>query len=209
MGSGYKNFTASSVLTASDLNAYCQSQSIMYFASTTARDSAITSPLRGMTAYIASGDTNEGLYVYNGLAWRKGPGWNAPWGVISQTQAAAGAGYVTTETVVATGASATFIANRRYKWTYTTTHVGQVAGDLFQCKLRANNTSGGTYATQRFAIVGPIFQGLTTATAILAPGNSTFTPVATFERIAGTGGCGTAVEFTMVIEDIGPSGSVA
>ncbi len=83
MGSGYKNFTAASVLTAADLNNYCQSQSVMYFASTAARDAAITSPVAGMVAFIDSGDANEGLYVYHGATggWRKGPGWNAPWGV--------------------------------------------------------------------------------------------------------------------------------
>lgn len=209
MGSGYKAFTAGAVLTASDLNNYCQEQSVMYFATTTARDSAISSPEDGMVAYIGSNDSSEGLYTYNGTAWRKGPGWNAPWGVVSQTQAAAGAGYVTTETVVATGVSTTFFANRRYRWTYFTTHVGQVANDLFQVKLRANNTAGATYATQRFGIVGGTFQGITSAVAILAPGSTTFTPVATFERISGTGGCGTAVEFVMVIEDIGPSGAPA
>ena len=209
MGSGFKAFTAGSVLTASDMNNYLMEQSMMCFATTAARDAAISSPEEGMVVYIGSNDANEGLYTYNGTSWRKGPGWNAPWGVVSQTQSAAGAGYVTAETVVASGASATFVANRRYRWTYITTHVGQVAGDLFQVKLRANNTAGTTYATQRFAVVGPIFQGLTTAVAILSPGSTTFTPVATFERTVGSGGCATAVEFVMTIEDIGPAGAPA
>lgn len=85
MGSGYKQFTAS-VLTAADLNDYCQSQSVMYFASTTARDAAITAPVDGMVAYIGSNDANEGLYTYNGTSWRKGPGWNAPWGYVGYTE---------------------------------------------------------------------------------------------------------------------------
>ena len=82
MGSGFKAFTAASVLTAADLNNFCQNQSVMYFSSTGSRDVAITAPVDGMTAYIGSNDANEGLYTYNGTAWRQGPGWNAPWGVV-------------------------------------------------------------------------------------------------------------------------------
>ena len=209
MGSGYKLFTAGAVLTASDLNNYCQEQSVMYFATTAARDSAITSPEDGMVAYVGSNDANEGLYTYNGTSWRKGPGWNAPWGVVSQTQAAASTSGVSAETVVATGPSTTFVANRRYRWFYQTTFVGNTAGDIFQIKLHANNTAGATYAVQRFVVVGPTFQGIASAVGILSPGSTTFTPVATFERAAGSGTCGTAVEFVMIIEDIGPAGAPA
>jgi hypothetical protein len=81
MGSGFKTFTATSVLTAADLNNYCQSQSVMYFASTTARDAAITSPVAGMVAYVGSGDRTEGLYTYTNGAWREAripvPGFSA------------------------------------------------------------------------------------------------------------------------------------
>ena len=79
MGSGYKVFTSGSVLTASDLNNYCQEQTVMYFATTAARDTAITAPEDGMVVYVGSNDASEGLYTYNGTSWRKGPGWNAPW----------------------------------------------------------------------------------------------------------------------------------
>lgn len=69
MGSGFKTFTAGSVLTASDVNNYLMEQSVMVFASTAARDSAITAPEAGMVAYINSNDANEGLWVYTGSAW--------------------------------------------------------------------------------------------------------------------------------------------
>jgi hypothetical protein len=85
MGSGFKNFTAGAVLTASDVNNYLMEQGVMYFATTAARDAALT-PEDGMVAYIGSNDANEGLYTYNGTSWRKGPGWNAPWGFISYTE---------------------------------------------------------------------------------------------------------------------------
>lgn len=70
MGSGYKNFTAGSVLTASDVNNYLMEQSVMVFASAAARDSAITSPEAGMVVYIDSGTASEGLFIYDGSAWR-------------------------------------------------------------------------------------------------------------------------------------------
>lgn len=70
MGSGYKNFTAGSVLTASDVNNYLMEQSVMVFASAAARDSAITSPEAGMVVYIDSGTASEGLFIYDGSSWR-------------------------------------------------------------------------------------------------------------------------------------------
>ena len=84
MGSGFKTFTAGAVLTASEVNNYLMEQSIPVFATTAARDAAITSPEAGMVCYINSNDANEGLYHYVGAAWYKGAGWNAPWGVVGR-----------------------------------------------------------------------------------------------------------------------------
>ena len=86
MGSGFKNFTAASVLTASDVNNFLMEQSVMSFASTGARDVSVTAPEDGMVAYIRSNDASEGLYTYNGTSWRKGPGWNAPWGLLAKAK---------------------------------------------------------------------------------------------------------------------------
>jgi len=58
MGSGYKPFTAASVLTSADMNNYLMEQSVMFFATTAARDAAITAPEDGMVAYIGSNDAN-------------------------------------------------------------------------------------------------------------------------------------------------------
>lgn len=54
------------VLTSSDINTYLQDQAIQTYASTAARDSAITAPLTGQSAL--STDTMT-LWVYNGSAW--------------------------------------------------------------------------------------------------------------------------------------------
>jgi len=64
-GLGFKTFTTGEVLTAADTNGYLM-QGINVFASTAARDAAITSPQEGQFAFTK--DTN-GLWYYDGAAW--------------------------------------------------------------------------------------------------------------------------------------------
>lgn len=119
MGLGYKVFTAGAVLTASDLNNYCQEQSVMYFANTAARDAAISAGARedGMTVYIGSNDSSEGIYTFNGSSWTRP--WNMPWGYVhygfdTTNRTTTGATYVDASTATF---SATTIANRLYRAT--------------------------------------------------------------------------------------------
>jgi hypothetical protein len=64
-GLGFKTFTTGEVLTAGDVNGYLM-QGILVFASTAARNAAITSPQEGQFAFTK--DTN-GLWYYDGSAW--------------------------------------------------------------------------------------------------------------------------------------------
>jgi hypothetical protein len=64
-GLGFKTFTTGEVLTAGDVNGYLM-QGILVFATSTARDAAITSPQEGQFAYLK--DTNTTTY-YTGSAW--------------------------------------------------------------------------------------------------------------------------------------------
>lgn len=64
-GSGRKTFSPGDVLTSSDVQNYLMDQSVMVFAGTAARTSAIPSPSAGMVAY----STATSLQVYNGSAW--------------------------------------------------------------------------------------------------------------------------------------------
>lgn len=118
---GYKKWNTNDVLTSSNLNEYLGSQVVTVFASTSARDSAISGAnlIDGMVCYIASGNSSEGLYTYNGTSWRKGPGWNAPWGVISQKTDSTDRTITTTMAEVATGlrSTATIIGNRYLRFT--------------------------------------------------------------------------------------------
>ncbi len=67
-GSGYKVFTAGEVLTAANVNNYLMDQSVMVFAGTAARGSALgTAVAEGMVSYLS--DTNT-LQYYDGAAWQ-------------------------------------------------------------------------------------------------------------------------------------------
>lgn len=65
-GAGYKTFNAGDILTASDVQTYLQDQVVSTFATTAARDAAITSPSEGMIAYSKADDA---YYIYSGSAW--------------------------------------------------------------------------------------------------------------------------------------------
>jgi hypothetical protein len=65
MGLGRKVWVANDILAAADVNGYLMDQSVMYFASSTARDNAIGTPVAGMVASIAG----TALDMYSGSAW--------------------------------------------------------------------------------------------------------------------------------------------
>jgi hypothetical protein len=68
MGSGFKDFATNDVLTAAQVDGYLMRQSIMVFASTSARDTALTGNLEeGMHAYNTDDDE---VWYYNGSAWK-------------------------------------------------------------------------------------------------------------------------------------------
>jgi hypothetical protein len=62
-----KQFDAFTRLDASDVNSFLMDQSVMSFADTAARGSAIPSPVEGMAAYL--NDSNI-LSLYDGSAWK-------------------------------------------------------------------------------------------------------------------------------------------
>jgi hypothetical protein len=66
-GLGYKVFTAGEVLTAANVNGYLMEQSVMVFAGTAARGSAIGTASEGMVTYLS--DSNS-LTVYDGSNWK-------------------------------------------------------------------------------------------------------------------------------------------
>lgn len=225
MGSGYKNFTAGSVLTASDVNNYLMEQSVMFFSTTAARDSAITSPEDGMVVYIGSNDANEGLYTYNGTSWRKGASWNDPWGVVVATSGGtSGRGYATTSSASSTTTSTTDWSGLTVTWTainnriYRTTVAGM---------LQTDNASGSDYARLIIAnssnTVLAAAQGIVQATAgvdvydgrtvvyVEAGVSGSQTRKARVSRASGAGNvsgfASATIQASIVVEDLGPSGA--
>lgn len=70
-GAGAKLFVSGDVLTAAQVNTYLMDQSIMRFATTSARDAAFGGAgeptlAEGMFAYI---DADNTLYYYSGSSW--------------------------------------------------------------------------------------------------------------------------------------------
>jgi hypothetical protein len=211
MGSGFKTFTAASVLTAADLNNYCQNQSVMYFATTTARDAAITAPVDGMVAYVGSNDASEGLYTYNGTSWRKGPGWNAPWGVlgVSLTTATTSS---TTATVIDTGLSVAFshVANRRYRYSYSVHAFASVAG-LVDAQVTDSSNVAVANSASRVQIPGSSQISMLTKVFYFSPTTSaSVTHKVRFSASVSSQIYGDAnYSNSFIIEDIGPSGAPA
>lgn len=66
-GAGYKLFNTGDVLTAAQVNTYLMQQTVMVFASSAARTTALSGVLaEGMISYLS--DTND-LQIYDGSAW--------------------------------------------------------------------------------------------------------------------------------------------
>ena len=65
-GAGFKDFQAGEVLTAVDVDTYLMQQSVMVFAGTAARGSAMGTPTEGMFSYLKDTDALE---YYTGASW--------------------------------------------------------------------------------------------------------------------------------------------
>ena len=209
MGSGFKSFTAGAVLTASDMNNYLMEQSIMYFATTAARDTAITSPEDGMVVYIGSNDANEGLYFYQGAAWRKGPGWNAPWGYVANGILASDSAYTsgTAWAAAFTISLSSLVANRRYLlqafMSFEPGNLGQVEVEVGSgigsgTEGRAYYYAGGVSYT-----VGMSVAGIFTTTA------GSMTRYVSMRKSTGASGVRALIGSTYQVIDLGPSGAPA
>lgn len=83
-GAGAKLFTDGSVLNAAQVNTYLMDQTIMRFATTTARDAAFGGAgeptlAEGMTCYI---DADNSIYIYDGSTWVKTASASQPAGLV-------------------------------------------------------------------------------------------------------------------------------
>ena len=206
MGSGFKNFTAT-VLTASDVNNFLMEQTVMSFASTGARDTQITAPEDGMVAYIRSNDSSEGLYTYNGTTWRKGPGWNAPWGVqLYAVDTVSTRDFTAAAAIPNITGSVSVVNNRYYRCLFSCRFLNTTlnAGNSFN--MRAGGASVASGIAQNPSTFGD--QSITIFGVFRATSTTTLTFDVTAAASTGTlkiyGGNSPTV-FT--VEDIGPYGA--
>ena len=208
---GFKKWATSDVLTASDLNAYCSFQSVMVFASTTARDAAIASGDRiaGMMVYINSGDSNEGLYSWNGSSWTKGAGWNAPFGLRSSTSDATDRTRTTTMAELATGlrTGATFVANRWLRFTFVASVDETSPGTGFVAEVYNNTTS--TTVGRIAQVYSTVDAGYQIAHSIIAQSAAGAVYTIRMQGIShSVDVLGSTVQTTrFFVEDIGPQGA--
>ena len=212
MGSGFKSFTAGAVLTASDVNNYLMEQSIMYFATTAARDTAISSPEDGMVVYVGSNDASEGLYTYNGTAWRKGPGWNAPWGYIQYTEVTSNVTSGNNATIL-TGNTISVVNNRRYRITgHVPGYFATAANNVAEVRIRVGGTdiAGSRVFTSQVTSAengcNIVAMYVATATnASLACNLFSAAVVGTNHQYLASA----TIPLSLLVEDIGPSGAPA
>jgi hypothetical protein len=94
-GLGFIEFTTGDILTAAAANGYLASQTVMVFADSAARASAITSPQEGMFSYLKDTDATE---YYDGSAWDAVGGGGGGGKVLQVVQAT----YSTSTTVAST-----------------------------------------------------------------------------------------------------------
>jgi len=64
-----KVWAVNEVLASADVNSYLMDQTVMVFAGTAARSSAIGTPTEGMVTYLVDGTGSQAVEYYNGSAW--------------------------------------------------------------------------------------------------------------------------------------------
>jgi hypothetical protein len=152
-GAGFRTFAAGEVLTAANVNTYLMQQSIMSFAGTAARSSAIPSPAEGYMTYLQ--DTDQ-LSYYDGSAWVTAPGARplliAPEERVNVTASTA-TGTVTLNTATdsvtyfTANASANFTVNLRGNASLTMNNALQTGEAITSVFLNTNGTAA-YYPTQ-------------------------------------------------------------
>lgn len=208
----YTTVTSGTTITAAWANANVRDQVVTPFAGTSARSSAITSPLEGMATYDTTNNNFE-IYTTTTTGWRAP--WNLPWGRIAHATSATAMGSTsvgTTDTDITgiTTGSITTVANRYYKITGTCTFdTASNNCDVFLKILQASTVQDSTMGY--LSTTTPSRLGLTVMT-IVSPGSGSFTfklqASTSVGTVRGIGGGATATA-KIIVEDIGPSAGPA
>lgn len=182
--------------------------------STTARDQFLPSPTAGQGIYLDTGDATEGIQFHNGTSWRLP--WNMPWGVVGRGTTTSSSSLTTTanpNTVSWSGLSVDFtgVANRVYRTTLFGCVTSDNAAGSDYVDLVIDNGSGTNLASSRAIVSSGIVEG---RIAVYVEANVTGSQTRR-ARIVKTGagrGSGYATstfQASIVVEDLGPSGTPA
>jgi hypothetical protein len=157
-GLGYKDFTAGAVLTAAQVDGYLMEQSVMNFAGTAARGSALASvQAAGMVAHVGGGTLTVAT---SGSAWAEiYPGTSA--GLVKITDASFSAG-------TAVSVNNCFTSTYR-NYLVLINHTNSANTDL-NCRLRVSSSdaSGSNYFSQRLSVISTTVTGNLSAPATSA-----------------------------------------
>jgi len=180
-----------------------------------ASSAVVPNATAGMTVYSDIGTASEGIYTYNGTAWR--PSWNMPWGNYGYTVNTASSSTVTTNTSIdVISVTFTAVANRLYKISSSVNIVtynpnfdveGYAAINIngFQRQIVWAQTgifSSYMQGRDGYVLFAPSSTGSVTTKVVLT-------------RTAGTGGgyvqasASSTNEAYLLVEDIGPAGTPA
>jgi len=205
----YTTVVAGTTITASWGNSNVRDQVVTPFATTGARDSAITSPVIGMVEYISSNDVNEGLTTRNSANQWRLP-WNMPWGIVASASTTSATALTTGVTADITGLSVTWTAvgNRRLRITvqcaaYATPInnaaiiLADGAGTQLEISHPSTRSGGAVGGGCLSYIEAPASGSVTRKVRMVVVGT---TP---------TGGGATTSPAFILVEDIGPSGAPA
>jgi len=211
MGSGFRTFAASEVLTSSNVQNYLMDQAVTVHSGTAVLATAIPTPEAGMVAYVDSGDSSEGLYTFTGSAWQRGPGWNAPRGwMASATQTATVTTSGSTELTVVNTSGFTAVSNRYYLLTGFINPYGSVVGNQFTLRLRNNSISGTALAISTISVRDYSAVSISCVVAIAAgASNGIFMTVQLSSGAGNLTSNHIAAPAYITLTDIGPSGAPA
>jgi len=164
-----KTFTAGEVLAAADVNTFLMDQSVMTFAGTAARGSAIPTPTEGMVTYL---EDTDALQVFDGTDFIP----------VAGTPPSSGLVHIRTETFSAVSSlslndifSATY---DHYKFFMTATGSATDTDLNFRYRVSGADESGGNYNSQRrieenTSIAGTRLSSQTSGYLAIQPGNET------------------------------------
>jgi hypothetical protein len=171
-GLGYKDFTAGAVLTSAQVDGYLMEQSVMNFAGTAARGSALASVLSaGQMAHVGGGTVT----VYDGSAWQQ------VYPATSGMVFVAGTAFSAASSVSVNNCFTSAYANYRILWSGTASNV-QV-GIYYRSRVGGSDNTSSNYN-----YIGQYVSD-TPAIALDATVTTTFFQVGSAANVTGIGQC--------------------